>query len=171
MHFGPHLKRISNASQTRRRKGFWKHFWPPSKCALDVFVAMRFRSIRKYVCKCVLNDIQMTRAARATHATASNWRGEEEKIGSREKKKQPEGEKKKKLEAEKRKNNLKGRNRSWSGRVSWPPGRRLYILYVSFFLTSNPNFSLQLWHVLFGLRRPSCPHSTPRMHFKLVSLF
>jgi len=60
---------------------------------------MRFRSIRKYVYNCVLNDIQMTRAARATQATPRHS-------------KQLKETKKKKLEAEKRKNNLKGRNRS-----------------------------------------------------------
>ena len=50
----------------------------------------------------ILNDIQMTRAARATHATPCHSKQLKEK-------KKKEG---KKMEAEKRKNNLKGRNRS-----------------------------------------------------------
>jgi len=48
----------------------------------------------------ILNDIQMTRAARATHATPCHSKQlkekkkkEGKKKGSREKKKQPEGEK------------------------------------------------------------------------------
>ena len=58
----------------------------------------------------------MTRATRATHATPCHSKQLKGRRRKRREKKKEEG---KKMEAEKRKNNLKGRNRSWSGRVSW----------------------------------------------------